>query len=381
MISRKWVLPMLIITLLLAACTPEGDKLKEELQQSLSYHNEVQSYYVQGTATIHPLASEDRGNKSLTDHLLNLLLQEEWQWEGYTAPGSLDFDGSLTAGNQHIPLKQKDNRTYFQLPFFDPGQYYYLETASDQLDLILDTSAAFEIAEQADPASFNLSEQESHRTISITFNDSSDPALTYFTEIFSPLEDFLTLPGSADIDYATISFTFNEEGYLVSVQYEWQAGERTAAITQLYSEWSQSSDLNIEIPEDAVSFTALIEKAEELQAADQLDPYDQFMPLVDLQTEYPEDSEEAAIIHLLNLHLSALIEKDRDTFMDHFRSTGYAGQHEDFFERDRKYQFIGVEDLSYRNVNQQRISIRVLHKFMDPGNEKDQLSGRSEERV
>lgn len=375
MFCRKMIFPLCIAILLLAACTPEGDKLKQELQQSLLINDDIQSYYVQGSAKMDPPASVNQSEGTIAAVLFQLLLQEEWQWEGIVAPKSSVFDGTLTVGSQHFPLKYKDNRTYFQLPFIDQEQFYYADLEHDAFDMtmLFDSSKAHDIVQQLDPASFQQTKDGSRRTITVTIED--QPTLEQFAEMLQPLEFIFKLPGHAESDYVAISFDFNEEGDLESETYEWQAGEQSVVIAQQYSNWSSDPNPAVELPEDAVSFAELLQKAKELQEKDEFDAYEQFTPSVELRNDFPEGSEEAAIARLIHDHLTALIEKDRDAFTALFRSTGYARQHEAFFESERKYQFIGMEDLSQKNVNQRQISVRILHKYIDPGDEFENISG------
>lgn len=376
MFWRKWSAPLFAIVLLLSACMPEGEKVKEELEQSLSKQQKIQSYSVEGSARIERPGPLNLESDPLTAALLKMLLQEEWSWEGNISTASNTFNGKLNVAGQSMPLHHKDSRTYFQFPFFDADQFYYIETTEEQFQGIatFDSSAIYEILQQAGPTSFQrIEEQGDDPSVLIRVDDPDDPVMKAFAALLEPYQPFLELPGKQESDYVAMTFTWNEEQYLVSEQFQWQAGEQTVTVTQQYSAWDKQKTA-FDPPEEAIPLTVLLRKAEEIKEAEQVNAFDQFTPSVDFEETYPEGSEEAAIIDLLRAHLTALNNKDRDSFMGLFRSTGYASQHEDWFEKERKYQFIDVEDLSVRKINNQ-ISVRVLHRYIDPDQNHPNLSG------
>lgn len=373
MIAKKWMIPVLIISLLLTSCFVEEKKWKEELQQALLKLNNVNSYEFHGSVNITSPGAIDVQEQSIVSQFFLMLSQSEWKWEGKTMQSPLQFDGTITIDSKNLPFKLKDNQAYFQLPFFVSNQYYYIDITSEQVksSIFFDRNKIYEIVNQSNVSDIK---QIDNNTISVRLDSNNKQALESFAMLLEPLQPILVAPGMEASDFLDITFTINEEGYLTSETYLWQAGEQTVEWTQHYSNWN--TPLNMEVPDDAISFAELWQKAKQLQEKDQMDAYELFTPSVNLQVEYPDDTEEAAIISLLKTHLTALIEKNRDTFLSHFRSTSFADKHQHLLESERKYQFIGVEDLSSKNVNNSKqLSVRVLYNYIDPGKKEVNVSG------
>lgn len=379
-LGKNMFIPILITMLILSACYSQADKLKGEAVERMQ--QAVQS----DPNTVH-------GHLSFSGHFLesSSRMESDWTWYGLlsSADPVLLWEGLRPQGAEKASLLFAEDQMYVHIPELNRKDEYFTVSAPFPATPFALKPYMDAVTAMPKEAFTETVDENGTRTISIRIGENE--VETWLNALHKSVIDLppavltVLFPDSGDAH----SDWFNDTGWAKDGAFEMvfnDAGVIDTYALKLYTtrfdvEWNQTfSPSNF----DSSAFLAP-ERSKTVPLEDvwaQLKHIMGDMSHSDNETFEPGlflndaeyDPERQNIIEVIKKSLEALINRDREQFDAVFRRPAFSQRHDELWNRERKYRFLHIEDLSQKSL-QGSVRVSVLYEYMEPGDENATLSG------